>query len=168
MKENIELMQKLLPGLNKVVFISDGRYISTMIRQEVIQVMKENFPSLQLDQLCSLDLTTESLLNSLMLYDNRVGVIYYSWFLGRKQGENSYLGDNIQRIIYGFSKSPVFTLSEMDMDAGNFAGGYFISSSDFGKSLIATIQKILDGKAARDIPEQNGGHPRVYLNYHHL
>ena len=167
-KENIELMQKLLPGLNKVVFISDGRYISTMIRQEVIQVMKENFPSLQLDQLCSLDLTTESLLNSLMLYDNRVGVIYYSWFLGRKQGENSYLGDNIQRIIYGFSKSPVFTLSEMDMDAGNFAGGYFISSSDFGKSLIATIQKILDGKAARDIPEQNGGHPRVYVNDHHL
>ena len=167
-KETVELMQKLLPGLNKVAFISDGRYISAMIRQEVKQVMKESFPSLQLDQLCSLDLTTESLLDSLMLYDNRVGVIYYSWFMGRKQGENSYLGDNIQRIIYGFSKSPVFTLTEMDMNAGNFAGGCFISSSDFGKSLIATIQKVLDGKTARDIPEQNGGHPRVYLNYHHL
>lgn len=167
-KENVELMQKLLPGLNKIAFISDERYISTMIRQEVKQVMKESFPFLQLDELCTLDLKTESLLDSLMLYDNHVGVIYYSWFLGRKQGENSYLGDNIQRIIYGFSKSPVFTLSEMDMDVGNFAGGYFISSSDFGKSLIVTIQEILDGKAARDIPEQNGGHPRVYLNYHHL
>lgn len=167
-KENVELMRKLLPGLDKIAFISDERYISMMTRQEIGQVMRECFPSLQLEMLSSLDLSTENLLDSLMLYDNRVGVVYYSWFLERKQGESSYLGDNIRRIIYGFSKSPVFTLSEMDMGTGNFAGGYFISSSDFGKSLIATIQQILDGRAARDIPEQDGGFPRVYLNYHHL
>lgn len=167
-KETVELMQKLMPGLNRIAFISDGRYISSMVRREVDRVMKDSFPYLRVNMLCSLDMTTESLLDSLMLYNNRVGVVYYSWFMGRKQGENHYLGDNIQRIIYGFSKSPVFTLSEMDMNSGTFAGGYFISTSNFGKSVVATVQKILDGKPACDIPVQDGGYPRTYLNYHHL
>lgn len=167
-KEMVELMQGLLPGMNKVAFISDGRYISSMIRKEVRQVINESFPYLQLDLLSSQEITTENLLDSLMLYDERVGVIYYSWFMGRQQGDNRYLGDNLQRIIYGFSKSPVFTLSEMDMNSGTFAGGYFISSSEFGQTVVAAVKEILSGKAARDIPVQNGGEPRAYLNYHHL
>ncbi|WP_099291597.1 PAS domain-containing protein [Butyricimonas sp. Marseille-P3923] len=167
-KEMVELMQGLLPGMNKVAFISDGRYISSMIRKEVCQVINESFPYLQLELLSSQEITTENLLDSLMLYDERVGVIYYSWFMGRQQGDNRYLGDNLQRIIYGFSKSPVFTLSEMDMNTGTFAGGYFISSSEFGQTVVAAVKEILSGKAARDIPVQNGGKPRAYLNYHHL
>lgn len=59
-------MQKLMPGLNRIAFISDGRYISSMVRREVDRVMKDSFPYLQINMLCSLDMTTESLLDSLM------------------------------------------------------------------------------------------------------
>lgn len=166
--ETIELMQELLPKMNKVVFISDDRYISMVAKKEIKRILKDEFPSLDLELLDSPDLSTERLLDTLTTYDDRVGIIYYSWFVARKQGESRYLSDNIQKIIYGFTKPPVFVLSDLDVQSGNFAGGYYISVPDFGKAVVATIQKLLGGAAARKISPKNGGEPKRYLNYHHL
>lgn len=167
-KETVELMRRLIPGMNKVAFISDDRYISNMARREVIQVLRENYPDIQLDLLTTPEITTEKLLDTLMIYDHRVGIVYYSWFMGRKQQESRYLGDNLQRLIYGFAKTPIFTLSEMDINSGSFAGGYFIPIKEFGNTIVKIINKILAGKQAREIPVQIGGLPGIYLNYHHL
>lgn len=103
-----------------------------------------------------------------MEYSREVGIIYNSWFLGKRQSESHYLSDNLQKIIYGFVDAPVFTLTEMDMETGAFAGGYFISASDFGKVAIQTIRQILGGKPAREVMDRGGGQPKIYLNYHHL
>lgn len=167
-KETIELIRRLQPGIKKIAFISDGRYISAVARKEMTYVMKQEFPHLELEMLCSLDVTTEQLLDTLMCYDRGVGIIYYSWFMGRNQAENHYLADNIQKIIFGFADTPVFTLSEMDIETGAFAGGYFISVQEFGSRVVQTLREILNGKTASDIPFQMGGTPRMYLNYHHL
>lgn len=167
-KNTIELIRTLQPELKKIAFISDRRYISAMIREEVVHVLEKDFPELKLDLLTSIDMSTEKLLDTLMGYNREVGIIYNSWFLGKQQSESRYLADNLQKIIYGFVEVPVFTLTEMDMENGAFAGGYFISASDFGKVAVQTIQQILDGKPAREIASKIGGQPRIYLNYHHL
>ena len=80
-------------------------------------------------------------MDTLMGYSREVGIIYNSWFVGKKQSESHYLSDNLQKIIYGFVDAPVFTLTEMDMETGAFAGGYFISASTFGKVAVQTYDK---------------------------
>lgn len=167
-KNTINLIRKLQPDVKKIALISDDRYISAMVREDVSNVMKRDFPELELDLLTSTDISTEKLLDSLMDYSREVGIIYNSWFLNKTQSGNHYLADNLQKIIYGFVDSPVFTLTEMDMETGAFAGGYFISAENFGKVTIQTIRQILDGMPARDVERKIGGKPRVYLNYHHL
>ena len=139
------------PDVKKIALISDDRYISAMVREDVKNVLKRDFPELELDLLTSIDMSTEKLLDSLMDYSREVGIIYNSWFLNKTQSGNHYLADNLQKIIYGFVDSPVFTLTEMDIETGAFAGGYFISAENLGKVTIQTIQQILDGLPARDV-----------------
>ena len=150
-KNTINLIRKLQPDVKKIALISDDRYISAMVREDVKNVLKRDFPELELDLLTSIDMSTEKLLDSLMDYSREVGIIYNSWFLNKTQSGNHYLADNLQKIIYGFVDSPVFTLTEMDIETGAFAGGYFISAENFGKVTIQTIQQILDGMPARDV-----------------
>lgn len=167
-KNTINLIRELQPDVKKIALISDNRYISAMVREDVSNVLKKDFPELELDLLTSIDMSTEKLLDSLMDYSGEVGIIYNSWFLNKTQSGNHYLADNLQKIIYGFVDSPVFTLTEMDIETGAFAGGYFISAENFGKVTIQTIRQILDGMPARDVERKIGGKPKVYLNYHHL
>lgn len=167
-KNTIDLIRRLQPEVKKIALISDDRYISTMVREEVCGVLEKDFPELKLDLLTSIDISTEKLLDTLMGYSREVGIIYNSWFVGKKQSESHYLSDNLQKIIYGFVDAPVFTLTEMDMETGAFAGGYFISASTFGKVAVQTIRQILDGVPARNVEGRIGGEPKVYLNYHHL
>ena len=167
-KNTIDLIRRLQPEVKKIALISDDRYISAMVREEVCGVLEKDFPELKLDLLTSIDISTEKLLDTLMGYSREVGIIYNSWFVGKKQSESHYLSDNLQKIIYGFVDAPVFTLTEMDMETGAFVGGYFISASTFGKVAVQTIRQILDGVPARNVEGRIGGEPKVYLNYHHL
>ena len=167
-KNTIDLIRRLQPEVKKIALISDDRYISAMVREEVCGVLEKDFPELKLDLLTSIDISTEKLLDTLMGYSREVGIIYNSWFVGKKQSESHYLSDNLQKIIYGFVDAPVFTLTEMDMETGAFAGGYFISASTFGKVAVQTIRQILDRVPARNVEGRIGGEPKVYLNYHHL
>ena len=101
-KNTIDLIRRLQPEVKKIALISDDRYISAMVREEVCGVLEKDFPELKLDLLTSIDISTEKLLDTLMGYSREVGIIYNSWFVGKKQSESHYLSDNLQKIIYGF------------------------------------------------------------------
>lgn len=167
MKETIELMQRIQPEIKKIAFISDNRYISLCAQKEVEQTLADDYPSLKLDLLTTTRLSTEQLLDTISRYNKETGILYYSWFSKQVQ-ENNYLNDNIQRIVYGFAHNPVFTVADLQAENGNFAGGHYISLSDFSEEAIHTLQQIVDGTPARDIQPHNGGEPQNYLNYRHL
>lgn len=167
MKETIELMQRIQPEIKKIAFISDNRYISLCAQKEVEQALADYYPSLKLDLLTTTRLSTEQLLDTISRYNKETGILYYSWFSKQVQ-ENNFLNDNIQRIVYGFAHNPVFTVADLQAENGNFAGGHYISLSDFSEEAIHTLQQIVDGTPARDIQPHNGGEPQTYLNYRHL
>lgn len=163
-QETIDLMREIIPNMNRLAFVYDDRYISVAACNEMARVIEEEYPDIQLWKLWSKEITTAELLDSLANCDNRVGIIYYSWFLGHT-GKNPYLEDHVWKAVLGFTHAPVFVLNDMDIARSNFAGGYYISTEDFAKKFLEVIDKILKGKAASTIPYQNGGLPNKYLNY---
>lgn len=48
-RNTIDLIRRLQPGVKTIALISDDRYISTMVREEVSSVLKKDFPELGLD-----------------------------------------------------------------------------------------------------------------------
>ena len=167
-KETIETIKKLQPELKKIIFICDNRYISLYTKQELSKTIQANYPELKLEVLSTPALSTENLLDSLSIYDQKAGIIYYSWFVFKNSKENHYLIDNVQKMTNSFSLPPVYLLADLNIETGNFAGGHYISENDFSESVITTVRLIWQGTAARDIQTHIGGEPHTYLNYQHL
>ena len=119
--ETIELMRQLQPQMNTVAMISDHRYISLRVRDEVHQAVNQHFPDLAFQSLSSPELTTGQLLDTLSGFDDKIGIIYYSWFV--TQNRHEYLDDHVQRVIFGLAHTPIFTLTDRDHEEGSFAGG---------------------------------------------
>ena len=167
-KETLELMQRIQPEIKNIAFISDNRYISLCARQEVKQAIADHYPFLKLHFLTTTRISTEQLLDTISRYNKDTGILYYSWFSKQLKGQRNYLNDNIQRILYGFSHYPVFTIADQQVEDGNFAGGHYISLADYSRKTIHTLEKILEGTPAHDIEPHTGGTARTYLNYRHL
>lgn len=164
-KETIDLIYKLIPDMERLAFISDDRYISEETRRDVQEAVKENFPDLRLDLLSTTQLSTEMLLDTLHGYKPNTGIIYYSWFESHNKNDNTYLFDHIQEVIVNFTPSPLFLLSPEDLSNNTFAGGYYVSTESFCKSLLEILGRILDGEQARNIPGEVGGQGSANLCY---
>lgn len=79
--------------------------------------------------------------------------------------DNNYLFDHIQEVIVNFTPSPLFLLSPEDLSNNTFAGGYYVSTESFCKSLLEILGRVLDGEQARDIPGGAGGEGSANLCY---
>lgn len=117
-KQTIELIKKLQPGLTKLAFIFDHRYISQQTKADVEAVLRKDFPGIQFEPLSTTSISTENLLDRLASFDNKTGVLYYSWYRTQKDNENRYLVDNVQKMINSFSVPPVFTLQDVQTKTG--------------------------------------------------
>ena len=106
-KQTIELIKKLQPELTKLAFIFDRRYISQQTKADVEAVLRKDFPGIQFEPLSTTSISTENLLDRLASFDNKTGVLYYSWYRTRKDNENRYLVDNVQKM----TNSPSLALS---------------------------------------------------------
>ncbi len=166
-KETVELMRKLIPGMNRLAFISDNRFVSIQARLLMEQNMKQHFPDIELIQLSDSLYTTDALLGTLSQFDKNVGILYCSWFKPYQTGSPLQLKDNIQDIICNFSKVPVFTLKDW-CGENNFAGGHYVSLNDLNNTLYDRIYQILKGKPASSFPACESGKPYPYLDYSRL
>lgn len=166
--ETVAAMKQMMPGMKRLAFISDNRFISRFVRDTLEKVMVRDYPDIELIQFNAARMSTEHLVSSLINLDEDTGVLYYSWYVPGKEDEYNYLLNNVQKLINGFSSRPVYTLSDTNIESGDFAGGYFIIGSDFGRKLASTMREVLSGKAPQDIPRQVGGTPGLHLNYAHL
>lgn len=69
-------------------------------------VLQKDFPGIQFEPLSTTSISTENLLDRLASFDNKTGVLYYSWYRTQKDNENRYLVDNVQKMINSFSVPP--------------------------------------------------------------
>ncbi len=166
-QECISTIKKMIPDMNRLAFISDSWYISHLNRQTVAEICRREFPELKLELLSQPQLSTEELLDTLNTYDNRTGVIYYSWIRTDKEDE-SRPAERLRNYLSALVQSPVFTLSDLGTEQGDFAGGYYISCEETVKNITATVERVLKGEQARNIPFQKSGKPKTYLNYKYL
>lgn len=167
-KKTIDLMKELIPEMEKIAFIHDNRYISLSARAELDEEVMKNFPNLKLEYLTSPEITSEKLLDTVSRYDSKVGIIYYSWFSPIKDSQEKYLNDHIQRILFGFTNTPVFTITDQNPESDNFAGGYYISVKDVSDKAIEIAHQMLDGERVNKTIVLDDSKATKYLSYHHL
>lgn len=168
-REIIEEMKKLLPDMERVVLISDHRYVSSLTRYEFRRVCEKYFPDLKVDFFTEGDITLDEMLDSVSTFDvQRVGLLYYSWVQRMEVAGNKYLTSNNHKTIFTFDDHPFFSLMDMNVAEGDMAGGYFSLNKEFGHIVAKTVREVMKGKKVKEIPWQLGGKPEYYFCYNVL
>ncbi len=167
LRENVRLMKRMIPDMNKLVYIGDGRQINLNNARVVEEELKTNCPDVSFRYLSSEEITTNRLLDSLYRVDPKTtGVLFSSWFCKSTFAGNTMLTTNSYKLISTVSV-PLFSLNFVDITSGKegMVGGY---SSDLGyyhQMLIQALTEILAGKQARDIPFYIPSSGAPYINY---
>lgn len=167
-RETVEEMKALLPQMEKIVLISDHRYVSSQVRYEMQRVCREYFPDIQVSYFTEGEMTMDAVLDSMANSNiNKVGWLYYSWFQREGMIGNKYVSCNNHKALSTFDQHPLFILEDVGIHGGDMAGGYFYLGAEFGHMATQSLRKILAGVSPKDIGWQVAV-PDYYLCYNVL
>ena len=168
-EENIQLMQHLIPGMDKILYIGDETYICQQNDYDLSQTIREKHPELDYRFISAKDVSTDSLFNILNKIDTQTtGVLFSSWIRKKDFDGSSVMTTNSHRII-STSHVPLFAFKTIGIDEdGGIVGGYIYNEKKYIDHLLASINEILEGKQARDIPFYHVSGAAPLFNYQSL
>ena len=152
LQDNISLMRRMIPDMKKVILIGDGRYINQQLDYDLRNLLMRSYPDMKYDFFSAMDMTKEELLHRLNNIDPvTTGVLFSSWFNKSHYAGSTLLTTNSFQDITNVSV-PVFALQQASMNNNGIIGGYFYDKQTFQSWLQQTLENVLEGKQARDIP----------------
>ena len=162
--QSIGLMRRMLPKLERIVFIGDERYVSRQTDSDLEELIRSQFSDLEYSSYRAGDMTIDSLFDALQRIDpERDGLLFSSWFSRRQIAGNTVLTSGSYKVIAGFLL-PIFSLHYAGMEDSNLVGGYVYDRSDYEAHLLSVVGQVLGGRQPRDIPfYRPSGGPR--FNY---
>lgn len=117
-------MRRMLPKLERIVFIGDERYVSRQTDSDLEELIRSQFSDLEYSSYRAGDMTIDSLFDALQRIDpERDGLLFSSWFSRRQIAGNTVLTSGSYKVIAGFLL-PIFSLHYAGMEDSNLVGGY--------------------------------------------
>ena len=173
-------MCRMIPGMKKLIFQGDSIYPNPEYDKQLRELMQtvgtrgdvfvihlRVFVFNQLSQLLvifriGVDAVSQEnqflhtgnhpahqLYNAVRKTDKTTGILVSTWFTESFTSSNFLI--NAYRSIASIS-APLFTIRYAGMDDGGMVGGYMYNDQIFTRQLLKTIDEILHGKKASDIP----------------
>ena len=151
-EENVSLMQRMIPGMKKIILIGDGRYVNQHLDTDMRQLLQKKFPNMEYDFYSAAKMTTDSLMMKLNKVDSATtGVLLSSWFTRQVVAGNVQLQANSFQVISN-SVIPIFALKNALVENSGMIGGFMYSQTEFDKHLLETLSAVMSGVAPRTIP----------------
>lgn len=153
MEENLRLMKQLIPEMKDILYIGDETYICQQNDYDLSRLIAQKHPELNYRFLSAGVISIDSLFSLLNKVDTKkTGVLFSSWFRKKVFADNAVLLANSHRII-ATSSVPLFLFKNVGIEEeGGIVGGYIYNKKNYTDRLLKTIQQIIDGRPAREIP----------------
>ena len=165
LRENVELMRRMIPGMDSLIFVGDGRYINQQADSDLRELLDREFPQIDYRFYSAHEMSTEALLDSLNRIDiHRTGILFSSWHYTKKIGDNIVSVTDSYRVIASV-QAPMFALMPADIRDGGLVGGYVYDDAEVNAHVISTIDAVLAGHQPRDIPFYAPQDARPVFNY---
>ena len=169
LEENIKLMKQLIPQMNKILYIGDETYICQQNDYDLSKIIREKYPTLEYNFISAKETSTDSLFCILNKIDTQTtGVLFSSWLRKKDFDGNAIMTTNSHRII-ATSPVPLFSSKTIGIDEeGGIVGGYIYNEENYINHLLNSINEILHGKQAREIPFYHATDAAPTFNYQSL
>lgn len=169
-KENIDLICRMTPDIKNFIFIGDERQNNQTYNMVIKQELKKSHPDINYQFISPRKMQTNHLLDTLYTVDPKTtGILFSSWFYKHTFAGNTSLVTN-SHLLVSTTSAPLFSLGMMTIkdNAGGIIGGYIYDQHVYSQKIIQTIQSILNGKQASEIPFYEPSDPAPTINYNVL
>lgn len=165
-KGSLDMIKRILPGLNRLIFLSDGTYVARLQKRNMEELLTR-YPEIELQSLTEENVSADSLFSVLSTPDpyHRTAVIFFSWIKKNNLGEGVFLSNNMYLTINSISVLPVFSLYDMGTETNYSLGGYFNSRNALEEKLYPVLQAMINDVPIRDIEAVRVDDPKGYINY---
>lgn len=162
-RRTVSLMKTLIPDMNRLLFLSDKRYISYQNRLEIEEIIGKDYPEVQLELLTADDISTDSLINVMQQADKRTGILFFSWYRVKEQYGNLIINTETYRMLGAYTSLPIFVLNDIDLNSSGMLGGYLYPSSSIRNITQYALAEMLKGNPPHKILSPDGPYP--VMNY---
>lgn len=171
LKENVDLMRQMIPGMKNLVLIGDLTARSLDYDWRLKRLIQNEYQDLKYQFWSAGNLTTDQLFDSLKtVKTSETAILFASWFHKKSFTGNASIMSNSYKFI-ATTSLPLFALSSSYAgvaEDGNIIGGYFYDREEMERKLFSTLKDVLSGKPARDIPYYYPEKPIPVFNYQSL
>ncbi len=139
----LSLMENLISGLNRFVFITDSRFYGVYTHLLLQQEAERSYPKIPVESIDGRFVSTDSLLSLLPTIPSTSGVLLTSWLTGEYGFEFSkdYLYSSIENKL----STPIFITNDIGLEKENFVGGYYNDASFWGNKTSDQLLAIING-----------------------
>lgn len=153
LKENVNMLKYMIPGLKEILLIGDGRYVSRQIDFDMRELLASEYPDLKYNFLSAENMSLGDLFSRLDSVDRTLtGVLFSSWYRKTEIAGHPVLNANAFRVIANMP-APIFAIKGAIMDDNSgIIGGCFYDGYAYLAHLHRTIRSVLGGTPPREIP----------------
>ena len=153
LKENVEMLKYMIPGLKEILMIGDGHYVSRQMDYDMRELLASEYPGLKYNLLSSDDMSLDDLFFRLESVDRTLtGVLFSSWFRKTEVAGHPVLNANAFLVIANMP-TPIFAVKSAVIDNNTgMVGGCFFDNDTYLERLHQTIMSVLSGIPPREIP----------------
>lgn len=150
-KETIDMMNRMQPGMKKLVFASDDLSGNIELDKYIRDYIATAYPGLEYEWLVASQETRTEVQKYLTDADPSVGFLLSSWFYSRQSalGYPTLMAGDMRLLTT--SPRPIFTLKDKYLESGA-VGGYFASKEEIVQKAVSEFKRILAGEDSRNIP----------------
>lgn len=142
----IGLMKQMFPEMKKIFFVTDNRYISAILRDNLQKIVTVSYPELEVENITPGTHTTDELISGLTAIPEDNCILYFTWSnKDLKEKEDVILEANIYRIISLYTQAPIFTVNDIGLEESEMLGGCFTPYKQVVKTYASAVDHIIDG-----------------------
>lgn len=166
-KETIDMMNRMQPGMKKLVFASDDLSGNIELDKHIRDYIATAYPGLEYEWLVASQETRTEVQKYLTDADPTVGFLLSSWFYSRQSafGYPMLVAGDMRLLVA--TPRPIFTLKDKYLESGA-VGGYFANKEEIVQKAVSEFNRILAGEDNRNIPFYYATEKRPVVNYPQL
>lgn len=161
LRENLELIKTLVPGLKELVFVDERYYATEYVVKELKKEIARFDPSLRFSVHYTNWINTDSILAAMLHPEEGVVFLTYAWNL--KNTYSRYTDGQIDS-LFEKSRTPIFSLMPQGLKNNRILGGYYSPVNEYIEPTMEVLEQILSGSNADSLPFRHIGNPKFFLN----
>lgn len=161
--ENLQLIHRLMPDLEELIWVDNDSYSSIKSRLKVEKLLKEIMPDVRFTKMIHNRMNTDSIYNVMLQPAERRAFLTHGWNIDALHSKRS--DKQMDSLFTHVSTVPLFTLTKRDFEKDNYwVGGYYLPHPEMIDKTVSLMERALRGDSLMTIPFDTVQGGKLVLN----